>query len=108
MPLVFEATPDEATARCLSLHRWDPTTMEAAVAGIVWRGFDPEAAVSCPLTIVRADPTLAVFTADDADRFSRAHPHAHIHEVAGASHTVHASPTLDAYLSHLKAFLAAP
>jgi hypothetical protein len=31
---------------------------------------------------------------------------AHIHEVPGASHTVHASPTLDVYLSHLTAFLA--
>jgi pimeloyl-ACP methyl ester carboxylesterase len=108
MSLVVEPTPEEASARCASLHHWDPTTMEAAVAGIVWRGFDPDATLSCPVTVVRADPTLAVFTPDDADRYAAANPHAHIHEVPGASHTVHASPTLDVYLSHLTAFLASP
>ena len=60
------------------------------------------------MTIVRADPTLAVFTADDADRYAAANPHARIHEVAGASHTVHASPTLGSYLTHLQAFVRNP
>jgi len=108
LPLVTEPTAEEASARCASLHRWDPTTMEAAVAGIVWSGFDPDAVLSCPVTIVRADPTLAVFTADDADRFAAANPHARIHAVPGASHTVHASPTLAPYLTHLQAFVRDP
>jgi pimeloyl-ACP methyl ester carboxylesterase len=108
MSLVVEPTPAEASARCASLHDWDPTTMEAAVAGIVWRKFDPDATLSCPVTVVRADPTLAVFTPDDAERYAVANPHARIHEVEGASHTVHASPTRDVYLSHLTAFLASP
>jgi pimeloyl-ACP methyl ester carboxylesterase len=60
------------------------------------------------VTIVRADPTLAVFTLDDADRFAAANPHARIHEVPGASHTVHASPTLAAYLTHLREFVRDP
>jgi lipase len=104
LPLVMEPTTEEASARCASLHRWDPTTMEAAVAGIVWRGFDPDASLSCPVTIARADPMLAVFTPDDAHRYAAANPHARIHEVSGASHTVHASPTLGSYLTLLQAF----
>jgi pimeloyl-ACP methyl ester carboxylesterase len=108
LPLVMEATPAEASDRCASLHRWDPATMEAAVAGIVWNGFDPDARLSCPVTIVRADPMLTVFTPDDADRYAASNPHARIHEVLGASHTVHASPTLGAYLRLLQAFVRDP
>ena len=108
LPLATEPTAEEASARCASLHQWDPTTMEAAVTGIMWSGFDVDATLGCPVTIVRADPTLAVFTADDADRFASANPHARIHEVVGASHTVTRSPTLAPYLTHLQAFVRNP
>jgi len=107
--LVVETAPDEVEVRCKSLVMWDPTTMDAAIEGIVWRGFDPDALVECPVTIVRADPKVgAVFTPDDAERFARSNPHAQIHEVEGATHTVHASPTLAAYLTHLTTFLHEP
>ena len=107
--LVVETAPDEVEVRCKSLVMWDPTTMDAAIEGIVWRGFDPDALVECPVTIVRADPKVgAVFTPDDAERFARSNPHAQIHEVEGATHTVHASPTLAAYLTHLTTFLREP
>ena len=104
--LVVETAPDEVEVRCQSLVMWDPTTMDAAIEGIVWRGFDPDAPLGCPVTIVRADPKVgAVFTPDDAERFAKGNPHARIHEVEGATHTVHASPTLASYLTHLTTFL---
>ncbi len=98
--------PDEVEARCACLHQWDPATMEAAVEGIVWRGFDPDAALACPVTVVRADPAVgAVFEPGDADRFLRANPDAEVIMVPGSSHSVHASATLDAYLRELDVFL---
>ncbi|HMK10802.1 MAG TPA: hypothetical protein VK461_04440, partial [Acidimicrobiales bacterium] len=105
--IVVETAPDEVDARCQSLVMWDPTTMQAAIDGIVWDGFDPDVAVACPVTIVRADPTVgAVFTPEDAARFTESNPQVHIAMVEGATHTVHASPTLGAYLTHLRRFLA--
>jgi pimeloyl-ACP methyl ester carboxylesterase len=104
--LVVETALDEVEVRCQSLVMWDPTTMDAAIEGIVWREFDPDAPVRCPVTIVRADPKVgAVFRPDDAGRFARSNPQAHIYEVEGATHTVHASPTRAAYLTHLTTFL---
>ncbi|HTN79805.1 MAG TPA: alpha/beta hydrolase [Acidimicrobiales bacterium] len=105
--IVVETAPDEVDARCQSLVLWDPTTMQAAIDGIVWKEFDPDARVGCPVTIVRADPKVgAVFTPDDADQFTTSNPHVRIAMVEGATHTVHASPTLGAYLIHLRRFLA--
>jgi pimeloyl-ACP methyl ester carboxylesterase len=105
-PLVVETAPDEIEVRCQSLVMWDPATMDAAIEGIVWKGFDPDATLDCPITIVRADPKVgAVFTPGDAERFLHGNPQARIHEVANATHTVHASPTLPAYLDHLTTFL---
>lgn len=105
---VVEATsaPDEVEGRCQSLYRWDPTTMEAAVDGIVWRDFDPDVTLACPVTVVRADPAVgAVFSPGDAERFAAANPEADIIEVPGASHSVHATATLSPYLRHLDVFL---
>ena len=68
----------------------------------MWNGFDPDSELSCPVTIARADPMLAVFTPDDADGTRLRTRIARIHEVPGASHTVHASPTLGAYLNLLQ------
>ena len=80
---------------------------QRAIEGIVWRGFDPDAPLGCPITIVRADPNVgAVFTPDDAERFAKGNSHARIYQVEGATHTVHASPTLAAYLTHLTMFLS--
>jgi pimeloyl-ACP methyl ester carboxylesterase len=94
--------PVDVAERARSLWRWDPTTMQAAVDGIVWRGFDPLAAIGCPLTVLRADPAAgAVFEPQDADALASANPHARIHVVPGASHSIHAAATRPAYLAHL-------
>ena len=99
--------PQEAADRCASLPHWDPTTMDAALAGVFWRGFDPSAPLPAPVTLVRADPAVgAVFAPGDAERLAATTPHARIIEVPGAGHTVHGAPTRAAYLAHLDAFLA--
>ena len=106
-PLLVDTSPELVEVRCRALVLWDPTTMDAAIEGIVWRGFDPDAPLGCPITVVRADPKVgAVFTPDDAERFAKGNPQARIHEVEGATHTVHASPTLAPFLTHLTTFLS--
>jgi pimeloyl-ACP methyl ester carboxylesterase len=99
---------DEIESRARSLMLWDPATMEAAVSGVVWHGFDPLAAPSCPTTVLRADPNVgAVFQPDDARALSVAAPEVQIHEVVDSGHTIHATPTLAPYLAHLDEFLDA-
>ncbi len=94
--------PDALEARALAISRWDPATMEAAVAGVVWRGFDPTAPLACPVTVLRSDPAAgAVFAADDAGRFRDGNPQAGIVMIEGATHTIHDAATLPAYLQHL-------
>jgi pimeloyl-ACP methyl ester carboxylesterase len=93
--------------RCRSLHCWDPATMEAAMAGVLWRGYDPDAPLPCPVTVLRADPEVgAVFEPNDAERFTAANPEAEVVMVPGASHSIHATATLSPYLSELNLFLA--
>jgi pimeloyl-ACP methyl ester carboxylesterase len=107
-PLTLATTaPDEVADRCAGLREWDPTTMQAAIDGIVWRGFDPEATITAPCTILRADPACgAAFGPADAHRIMAANPHTRIVEVAGATHAVHGTPTRAAYLDQLDGFLA--
>ena len=93
-------------ARARALRPWDPTTMEAALDGVFWRGFDPTLHLAVPVMVLRADPAVgAVFTPADAVAFAGPNPHAHVIEVPGASHGIHADATLAAYLGHLDAFL---
>jgi pimeloyl-ACP methyl ester carboxylesterase len=108
-PMVAATTPpDDVAARCEGLTRWDPATMQAAIDGAVWSTFDPDAAVACALTVLRADPACgAVFKAEDAPRLLAANPHARIVMVDGATHSIHGTPTRDAYLAQLDLFLAA-
>jgi pimeloyl-ACP methyl ester carboxylesterase len=100
------SAPEEAAERGYSLSVWDPTTMQAAVEGIVWRTFNPAAAIACPMTILRADPAFgAVFEPHDAPLVMAANPRAHIHLVEGAAHSIRTTqPT--AYFTHLDTFLA--
>jgi pimeloyl-ACP methyl ester carboxylesterase len=97
--------PDEAAERGLSLSMWDPTAMQAAIEGTVWRGFDPVASFSCPVTILRADPACgAVFSADDVDPVQSANPHAEISMVPAAAHGILTTQP-NAYLGEFDAFL---
>ena len=98
--------PDELEDRCHTLHAWDPTTMEAAIKGVIWQGYDPTVPLRCPVTVVRADPEVgAVFEPRDAEAFLAVNPEAEIAMVPGASHSVHATATLTPFLRELNDFL---
>lgn len=98
--------PDEVDDRCQTLRAWDPTTMEAAIQGVVWRGYDPSVPLRCPVTVVRADPEVgAVFEPGDAEAFLAANPDAEVTMVAGAGHSVHAPATLSPFMRELNDFL---
>jgi len=98
--------PDQMAYRCAALQRWDPATMEAAVEGIIWRGFEPLTPITVPVTALRADPAYgAVFLPDDGTRFAGANPHARVVQVDGATHGIHDTPTLAPYLRELDRFV---
>jgi pimeloyl-ACP methyl ester carboxylesterase len=99
--------PDEAAARGYSLSQWDPTCMQAAIDGIAWHGFNPTASFSCPVTILRADPTCgAVFAPSDVAPVQSANPHAQISMVPAAAHGI-LSTQPAAYLHHFDTCLGA-
>lgn len=96
------AAPDALEARALAISRWDPTTMEAAIDGTLFRGFDPTAPLACPITVLQADPaTNPVFATEDVAPFRAGNPQAEIVLIEGADHTIHGARTLPAYLQHL-------
>lgn len=99
--------PDEAAARGYSLSLWDPTCMQAAIDGTAWHGFNPTASLSCPVTILRADPTCgAVFAPGDVAPVQSANPQAQIYMVPAAAHGI-LSTQPAAYLHHFDNFLGA-
>ncbi len=99
--------PHEVAQRAAEMSRWDPMTMHAAVTGDVWRDFDPQAKVVCPLTIVRADPAFgAVFKPEDGPKVLAANPHANIVMVPGAGHQIREGETAGSYFRLLDQFLA--
>jgi pimeloyl-ACP methyl ester carboxylesterase len=107
-PLVRDTTrPEDWSVRCEMLRQWDPTTMQAAIDGVVWRTFDPVAAFTCPVTILQADPAFGgVFKPEDGPLVMATNPHADIVLMKGAAHGIHDQPTLPAYLRELDRFLA--
>jgi pimeloyl-ACP methyl ester carboxylesterase len=108
-PLVRDTLPTQDwSARCEMLHQWDPSTMQAAIDGLVWRTFDPAAAFTMPVTFLQADPACGgVFKPADIPVVMANNPHAGIVLVEGATHGIHDRPTLPAYLRELDRFLAA-
>ena len=98
--------PEEWSTRCEMLRQWDPSTMQAAIDGVVWRTFDPVATFRCPVTILQADPAFGgVFKLADGPLVTANNPHADIVLMKGAAHGIHNQPTLPAYLRELDRFL---
>lgn len=99
--------------RARAMTTWDPATMEAAIDGTVWRGFDPTAPLACPVTLLRADPACgAVFLPEDVAPWCDGNPQSEVVLIEGATHSIHDLLTLPAYLQHLdvavRAFVEAP
>jgi pimeloyl-ACP methyl ester carboxylesterase len=106
--LVRDTTaPEDWATRCEMLRQWDPTTMQAAIDGVVWHTFDPAARFAMPVTILQADPAFGgVFKPEDGPVVMATNPHADIVLVPGAAHGIHNRPTLPAYLRELDRFVA--
>jgi pimeloyl-ACP methyl ester carboxylesterase len=99
--------PADVEERCLTLSRWDPTTMEAAINGRVWQDFKPTAHLGVPTTLLRADPNVgAVFSAADEVPFLAANPHARVMMVEGAGHSIRSGATQAAYLAELDRWIS--
>jgi pimeloyl-ACP methyl ester carboxylesterase len=92
-------------ARAREMLGCDPTAIDTAVAGRLLVGYDPDAPVSVPLTVLRADPALgAALSPDHAAKLAASQPHATIVEIANATHLIHSEfHTSDAYLTRLRA-----
>jgi pimeloyl-ACP methyl ester carboxylesterase len=82
-------SPEAFEARVQSYLTVDTGTWDSAITGASLAGWDPDRAVTVPLTIVRADSSLSpAFTASDADRFRLANPHAEVIEIFHAPHGI--------------------
>jgi lipase len=100
-------TPARVRVRGDAMMRCDPATIEAAISGDAWIGYEPTAPLAAPVTVLRADPAFgAVFGPDNATTFAAAVPHAQIIEVKGIGHSIHGDRAgLPEYLAALHAFL---
>lgn len=93
--------------RARSVLAVDPATIDAAIAGETWAGYDPHAPLDRPVTVLAADPGFgAVFLPEHAAWFCAANPDAEVRPVAGIGHSIHADPEgLPIYLTELDQFL---
>ena len=107
--LATEATAATIESRVDAFLACDPSVFDPAITGDAIGGWDPDTPIpeSVPLTLLRADPALGpAFLPDDEPRFLRAAPHAHIVEIVGAPHGIHAfAAATDRYLAELHSLL---
>ncbi len=91
-----------------SLAAMDASLWAAAISGVLWDGFDPDATIDCPGLLLRADPVRgAAFLPHHADRLHVRSPRIQIIEVHGSGHFMHNARRFEAsYLRHLKTFFA--
>jgi len=81
---------DGTRARARGLASLDPDVFLAAVDGSGLAGTTPDAALACPVRVLRADPTLGpAFTAEHEARFRTKNPNADVVVIHGASHFIH-------------------
>lgn len=81
----------EGTARqARAWARFDTTVLDTALDLTAWGSHDPDSPIPCPLTVVRADPTLgpAFFPQHEA-RLLRAAPQAEFVVARGRTHVIH-------------------
>lgn len=75
------------------LLAFDPAAADAAISGESWEGFDPKAPVRCPVTVLRADPSLgAAFPLEHSERYVVDVPQARIVLAEGSSHSILTDP----------------
>lgn len=91
--------------RAVEFARIDPDVFLPALDGTGLMGARPDVPLSCPVLVIRADPSLgASFTAENEQRFRTTNPAAEVTVVLGASHLVHEEEP-ERFASELDAFL---
>lgn len=85
----------------------DPGIFAPAIDGTAITPVATERQLPCPALVLRADPDKgsAAFTADDADAFLAANPHARVVMIEGTSHMVH-DDARDRFIAEVEHFLA--
>ena len=77
-------------ARARGLANVDPDVFLAALDGSGLLGAQPDAALGCPILVLRADPAFGpAFTTEHEARFRSTNPHADVEMIHGASHFIH-------------------
>lgn len=77
-------------AQAHAMANFDPEVFTPAIDGVLLASLQPEAPLTPPTILLRADPALgAAFTAEDEVRFLAANPDATVIVVEGASHMIH-------------------
>jgi pimeloyl-ACP methyl ester carboxylesterase len=101
-------TPEATASRADALMLGDPDVWGPAIHGGALSGYDPDAAVRCPLTIMAADPNMGpAFWPDHIERQRAANPHADIPTILGAPHSINGHiPSSNRYLGYLKDLIA--
>lgn len=93
-------------AQARALANLDPETIGAALDGTALATAQPGKPVTCPVHVVRADPTMEpLFTAEDEAKFLKTNPHSGTTTMHGASHLIHDEQP-DRFLAELTTFLA--
>jgi esterase len=86
----------------------DPDVWVPAIKGGALSGYNPDAPIACPLTILQADPAMGpAFWSDHVALQQAANPHADIRLIDGAPHGIHTFITArDRYLQAVRDLVA--
>lgn len=101
--------PWQLKARGAALAQMDPTAWDAAIDGSVFAAFDPEAPLSGPVTVLKADTALgAAFLDGDDERLRSTSPQAEIIAYEGIGHGIHSeTKSCQRFLDDLDRFVTA-
>jgi pimeloyl-ACP methyl ester carboxylesterase len=102
-------TAEAIDSRVDAMMHSDPDVWGPAIHGGALSGYDPNARIVCPLTILQADPAMgpALFP-DHAERQRKANPDADVAFIKGAPHGIHDFiPSTGRYLGYLRDLIAA-
>jgi esterase len=100
--------PQGIDSRANQMMWADPDVWVPAIKGGALSGYNPDAAIACPLTILQADPAMGpAFWSDHVALQQAANPHADIRLIDGAPHGIHTFITArDRYLQAVRDLVA--
>jgi len=99
--------PAQVLAVARSMMRLDPAVWDSSLDETLLANMDPRRPISCPVTVVRADPNLGpAFMPGDDEKLRSATPHAEVLLYEGVGHRIHSDKVLSArFLDDVEQFL---